>query len=93
MDDVDRSFSDDISRRPKVRVHVAGVLHGAVQKCARCGLPLIDHRGEKMILLATPRHMTGFAVGSHVAVDRSGRWVTGPKLEPNEVPCDLFERN
>jgi len=93
VDEADRSHSDDISRRAKVRVHVAGVLRDAVQRCIRCGLPLVDHRGEKMILNATPRYLTGFAVGEHVAMQGGGKWATGSKLDKNEVPCDLFERN
>lgn len=91
MDDVDRSFSDDVSRRAKVRVHVAGVLRDAVQRCIRCGQILSDYRGAAVLKGSRP--LTGFAVGAAVAVQGGGKWVTGAKLDPNETPCDLFERN
>lgn len=92
MDDVDRSHTDDISRRPKVRVHVAGVLHDAVQRCIRCGAILADYRGA-VVLASDRRGARGFTVGVPVAMQGGGKWVTGPKLEANEVQCDLFERN
>lgn len=91
MDDVDRTFSDDISRRPKVRVHVAGVLRDEVQRCIRCGQILSDYRGAMVPRGSRP--LSGFAVGAPIAMQGCGKWVTGSKLDANEVPCDLFERN
>ena len=90
-DDVDRTFSDDISRRPKVRVHVAGILLDGVQRCVRCSMILSDYRGA-MVPRGT-RQPRGFAVADLIAVQGPGKWVTGPKLDQNEIPCDLLERN
>lgn len=92
MDDVDRTPTDDISRRPKVRVHVAGVLRDGVQRCIRCGAVLAEYRGAA-VLASDRREAQGFSVGAPIAMQGGGKWVTGPKLEANEVRCDLFERN
>ena len=91
MDHIDRSHFDDISRRAKVRVHVAGVLWDAVQRCVRCGSILSDYRGAMIADGSLP--LLGFAVGDSVAVHGHSKWVTGAKLGSEEVPCDLFERN
>ncbi len=83
MDDIDRTFSDDISRRPKVRVHVAGVPRSGSQRCIRCGLVLIEVVDK----------VSRWSAGSTVAKTNSGSWLTGKPLAKDEIPCDLFERN
>jgi hypothetical protein len=80
MDEADRSNSGVVGGRPSARVHVAGVLRDNAQRCVRCGLKL-------------SMDGPGFEVGSYVAHNATGYWVTGPKLEGNEVSCDSFERN